>query len=275
MVLGLLLSSNAYAEKIEAFCLVNMLDLRRANLSPEDIQRFTGKEIHFLINFDENLIIDISKDSELSLITGMYGPSDKKEFTKNNIEITYKSEIIVKGDTAEETIKYSYNNSVRLSDGKPTKLIVALDQRGISFNKWSFKINCRDYKYSLTEKTKASTGADVVENLYNKIKERKQKEEERKQKEEEEETNKLVPIIKDLASYKVNNFEDLLYLYKVKFFNNKINAGIELNTGDTIYFENVKDLNETEFFELPVKGKGNIMRKRKLKKEFLVKKESL
>ena len=67
----------------------------------------------------------------------------------------------------------------------------------------------------------------------------------------------------------------MLYLYKVKFFNNKINAGIELNSGDNINFENVKDLNETEFFKLPIKGKGHKMRMRKLKKEFLVEKKKL
>ena len=65
------------------------------------------------------------------------------------------------------------------------------------------------------------------------------------------------------------------FLYKVKFFNNKINAGIELNSGDNINFENVKDLNETEFFKLPIKGKGHKMRMRKLKKEFLVEKKKL
>ena len=67
----------------------------------------------------------------------------------------------------------------------------------------------------------------------------------------------------------------MLYLYKVKFFNNKINVGIELSTGSTIYFENVKEMDETEFFKLPVKGKGLIMKKRKLKKEFLDKKKNL
>ena len=87
----------------------------------------------------------------------------------------------------------------------------------------------------------------------------------------------LIEVInrKELTSYKVNNYEDLLYLYKVKFFNNKINAAIELNSGDNINFENVKDLNETEFFKLPIKGKGHKMRMRKLKKEFLVEKKKL
>ena len=94
-------------------------------------------------------------------------------------------------------------------------------------------------------------------------------------KQEEDERKKNIPIIEDLTNYRVNNYDDLLFLYKVKFFNNKINAGIELNTGNTIYFENVKEMDETEFFKLPVKGKGQIMKKRKLKKEFLEKKKNL
>ena len=63
--------------------------------------------------------------------------------------------INLKGDKEGEIVKYSYSNPLLLSDGKPTKLIVAVDQSGISFNSWNFQIDCRDYKFSNTEKIEA------------------------------------------------------------------------------------------------------------------------
>ena len=261
-------SNHLNAKIVETFCLINLFDVNKDNLSREDQQRFAGKEIHFLINFDENSIMDISEDTEVSIITGMYGPEDKKSFTINNSSISYKNEIIVNDEKEGGTLTYSYDNQVSLKDDKPTKLISNIDQTGISFNKWSFKINCRDQQHSLGEKRKAFSGADVMENTMSIYKEMQNKK-------EEEERKKNIPIIEDLTNYEVNNYDDLLFLYKVKFFNNKINAGIELSTGNTIYFENVKEMDETEFFKLPVKGKGLIMKKRKLKKEFLVKKKNL
>jgi hypothetical protein len=261
-------SNHLNAKIVETFCLINLFDVNKDNLSREDQQRFAGKEIHFLINFDENSIMDISEDTEVSVITGMYGPEDKKSFTINNSSISYKNEIIVNDEKEGGTLTYSYDNQVRLTDDKPTKLISNIDQTGISFNKWSFKINCRNQKHSLGEKNKAFSGADVMENTMSIYKEMQNKKEEKERK-------KNIPIIEDLTNYKVNNYDDLLFLYKVKFFNNKINAGIELSTGSTIYFENVKEMDETEFFKLPVKGKGLIMKKRKLKKEFLDMKKNL
>ena len=65
----------------------HLFDVNKDNLSREDQQRFAGKEIHFLINFDENSIIDISEDTEVSIITGMYGPEDKKLFTIKKIKL--------------------------------------------------------------------------------------------------------------------------------------------------------------------------------------------
>ena len=97
--------------------------------------------------------------------------------------------------------------------------------------------------------------------------------EERKKKEEEAYKKKQVPVIEDLTTYVIKNYEDLLYLYKAKLFNNKKYAGIELTNGKKIYFEDAIDLNETELFKLPLKGKGHNLRKNKLKKEFLVEKK--
>ncbi len=276
VVLGLLfcnLTNSSKAEEIETFCLINISDLKGANLAKEDHQRFVGKEIRFLISFEENLIADISEDEEVSVITGMYGPADMKKFIQSKIGIIYKNEINVKGDKEGEIVKYSYSNTILLSDGKPTNLIAAVDQSGISFNKWNFNISCRDYAYSVEEKNSAKkfNPMDILDGY----KEFDKSIKERKKKEEEAYKKKQVPVIQDLATYEIKNYEDLLYLYKAKLFNNKKYAGIELTNGKKIYFEDIIDLNETELFKLPLKGKGLNLRKNKLKKEFLAKKESL
>ena len=52
--LSILKKSISKAEEIEAFCLINYLDLKNANLAKEDHHRFAGKEIHFLINCKKN-----------------------------------------------------------------------------------------------------------------------------------------------------------------------------------------------------------------------------
>ena len=149
------LTNISKAEEIEAFCLIKRMDLRQANLDPKDYSRFAGKEINFLISFDENFILDVSAEDEVSVITGMYGPSDMKEFKKTANGINYKNEIDIKGDKEGEMLKYNYNNTITIVDGKPTSLYAKVDQSGFSFNSWNFQIDCRDYKFSNTEKIEA------------------------------------------------------------------------------------------------------------------------
>ena len=142
------LTNISKAEKIEAFCLVERSDLINAKLRRGDHSRFVGKEIYFIIDFDENIISDFSEDSEMSMITGMHGPLDAKEFEKTSSGINYKNEIDIKGDKEGEMLKYNYNNTITIVDGKPTSLYAKVDQSGFSFNSWNFQIDCRDYKYS-------------------------------------------------------------------------------------------------------------------------------
>ena len=166
LVLGLLLSGNALANTIEAFCLINHFDLQiEKKLDPQEYLRFAGKEIKFIIDFDANLIVDSSEDSKVSVITGMYGPLDTQEFKKTSIGINYKNEIDVKGEKEEELIKYKYHNSIKIVNDKPTSLLAQIDQSGFSFNNWFFKIECRDYKYSEQEKLNAKNPIRDIEGL--------------------------------------------------------------------------------------------------------------
>ena len=150
------LTNISKAKEIEAFCLVERSDLINAKLHKDDHSRFLGKEINFLISFEDKLIVDFSEDDAMSVITGMYGPGDMKEFEETASGINYKNEIDIKGDKEGEMLKYNYNNTIKTSvNGKPYSLHAKVDQSGFSFNSWNFKIDCRDYKYSEAEKKEA------------------------------------------------------------------------------------------------------------------------
>jgi len=152
IILSLLLSGNALANDIEAFCLIKRQDLIKAKLAPSDHSRFMGEEIKFIINFEDNQILDVSEAGEVSVITGMYGPLDAQEFEKTSNGIKYKHEIELKGEKEGEFVKYKYNNNITIVDGKPESLYAIVDQSGLSFNNWRFRIQCRDFNYTEIEK---------------------------------------------------------------------------------------------------------------------------
>ena len=147
----------AKSEIIEGFCLVKRSDLDIAKLATGDYYRFLGKEIKFLVSFDENLLADASDDGQLSVITGMYGGTlefDQKSQQDGKI-LTYKNEINVTGDKETDLIKYSYNNKLQIVNNKITSLTAVVDQTGFSINKWNFQIDCRNYPYTEDEKLEA------------------------------------------------------------------------------------------------------------------------
>ena len=139
------------SEEIFAFCLIKNSDLKQSNLAEDDYSRFQGKVITYLISYDENLILDLSEDPEVSVITGMYGLEDAQSFEKNGYGINYKNSIEVEGDRKDELITYKYNNQINIINGKPTSLNANVDQTGFSLNNWKFQIDCRDREYSAEE----------------------------------------------------------------------------------------------------------------------------
>ena len=169
IILSLLLNGNALADDIETFCLIKRQDLIKAKLAPSDHSRFMGEEIKFIINFEDNQILDVSEAGEVSVITGMYGPLDAQKFEKTSNGIKYKHEIDLKGEKEGEFVKYKYNNSITIVDGKPESLYAIVDQSGFSFNNWRFQIQCRNFKYTEKEKQYAKKkqlqiGNQIVKN---------------------------------------------------------------------------------------------------------------
>ena len=169
IILSLLLNGNALADDIETFCLIKRQDLIKAKLAPSDHSRFMGEEIKFIINFEDNQILDVSESGEVSVITGMYGPLDAQKFEKTSNGIKYKHEIKLEGEKEGEFVKYNYNNSITIVDDKPESLYAIVDQSGLSFNNWNFRIDCRNFKYTEKEKQYAKKkqlqiGNQIVKN---------------------------------------------------------------------------------------------------------------
>ena len=182
------------AKEIYAFCLVSRSDIINAKLAQEEISRFAGKEIKFILVYpveegDKHLIADISdeEDSAVSLITGMYGPLDLQEFKDVSGGINYKNEIKVnKGDARDSTITYSYDNFLRINDEEPTELKAKVKQvgvAGLSFKSFNFQIDCRSTEHTYEEKLQAkSPKASKTPKHFQKLIENIQKEAEKNSK---------------------------------------------------------------------------------------------
>lgn len=287
-IISLNINNISKADEINAFCLIKITDLIKSGLEPGDHNRFAGKEIRFIINLEENIILDISEDSEVSVITGMYGPSDMREITKNLGIISYRNKINLNSDRGE--VQYKYNNSIIVHENKPVALKARIDQSGVSFNKWNFEIGCRNYEHTYDEKIKAKK-PNIKDMITRKTDIQGKKciptksgglmcFDSEEEKEEylwgkKKKTVVKVPIINDLEDYNAKDQNELLYLYKVKFFNNNLNQKIDLMKGKKLSFKDIEDLNETDFFKIKVKNKGDILKKRRLKKEYFTLKEKL
>ena len=275
VVLSLFLINPSYSETLNIFCLIGVSDLKKAKLNPAEYYRFAGKVIKFKINFDENLIYDVSDESELSVISGInQGPIN---FRKTSSGIKYTNEFNVKGDTGE-LIKYNYNNDLFINkNGNILKrlrsiLISRIYQSDLSNKSINLSIGCRGFDY--TDDDIRFAGGSKKGNLI------------------KDTTNY---DILDLQSYVANDIDSLLLIYKARLFKNNINNWVFLKIkyvclssifiycknylnfepGQKLEFEDIKNLNEKQFFGLPLHNSGDRARLKKLKKEYLKKKNKI
>ena len=144
-------SNTAISKEIQAFCLITTADIRDAKLDPKENDRFAGKTIKLLLSFAENseeknLIVDLSDDNVVGLITGLYGGvKDVQTFKIVSNGIRYSSTYNAKNTT------YDYNNVLRMPNNKPTTLDAKVDVKGFSMTKFRFEIDCQNKKYTAEE----------------------------------------------------------------------------------------------------------------------------
>ena len=155
ILLFLLFSKNAISKEIQAFCLITTADIRDARLDPKENDRFAGKTIKLLLSFAENseeknLIVDLSDDNVVGLITGLYGGIDDiQKFKIENDGARYSSTFDAKD--GEKTITYKYNNVLRIPNNKPTSLFAIVNVKGFSLTTYRFQIDCQDKEYTAEE----------------------------------------------------------------------------------------------------------------------------
>tara|TARA_Y100000816_G_C25714707_1_gene377087 strand:- start:62 stop:586 length:525 start_codon:yes stop_codon:yes gene_type:complete len=173
-----------------------------------------------------------------------------------------------------------------IGEGLIPSLTISIKQKGFSIKKFDFLINCRERDYTQDEKKNASLkpdsalGFEVIDG--DKVKEIEIDKERKAKKIEPDTTN--YKIIENIISFgfEVSDKDQLLYLYKVKLFKNdktnfiflKKKDYLNFESGQMLRFEDIKDLNEKEFFGLPLHSNSSGQLK-KLKKEYFVKKKQL
>ena len=274
-IINLFVINNSHSEILKRFCLVSKSDLEKAKLDESEFSRFAGKVIKFEINLDEKLIYDVSEDSQLSVITGINQEVINFRTTANGLN--YTNEQDVRGDNGK-MIKYSYNNTILTSlNPMEGKLISRVEQSGLSMKRFMFSIRCRSSDYNSKEKEVAKLGPSLPFKLSDDTNKKKKKVESIAEKDT---TNY---DIVDLQSYTITDIDSLLYLHKIKLFENinykkvflKHRKYLKFEPGQQLSFEDIKDLNEKHFFNLPLLDKFDIYRLKKLKKEYFNKKKTI
>ena len=180
LILSLLQSTISNANIIEVYCLITKSDLDSSNLDTKDHSRFLAKTIELAIDLDQSAIFNIIEnpdEDETTLFTGVldfvrYDKKDIGEFAtgrgankKITNTINYKNEI----ELGKSGIKYNYDNTIRLIDYVPVSIDLKVDQSGLSFNAYRFKIDCKRENYSTDERAKAMTNTDMQDLLKDSI----------------------------------------------------------------------------------------------------------
>ena len=171
ILLSLIFFKTAYSKELEAFCLITKADVKDARLDPKENERFAGKTIKLLLSFakdntEENLIVDLSDDNVVGLITGLYGGGeDIQTFKIEKDGIRYSSTFDAKD--GEKTITYKYNNILRIPNNKPTSLFAIVDVKGFSMTTYRFQIDCKDKEYTDEEiiSSKTEPTSDILRKL--------------------------------------------------------------------------------------------------------------
>ena len=155
ILISLFCINTVKSKEIEAFCLITTSDVKDARLDPTENERFAGKTIKLFLSFaenntEENLIVDLSDDNVVGLITGLYGGVDDiQKFKIENDGIRYSSTFDAKD--GDKTVTYKYNNILRIPNNKPTSLFAIVDVKGFSMTTYRFQIDCQDKEYTAEE----------------------------------------------------------------------------------------------------------------------------
>jgi len=279
LIINLIFLSPSYSDTTNMFCIVNMLDLKKAKVDPKDHDRFAGKVIKLEINLDENLLYDVSSEGELIVLSGIN--EGVINFEKTGEGLKYSNKFELRGDEGK-IIEYKYNNILNINAGATSgRLKARIDQTGLSLKSFNFSFPCRSYDYNEKELTIAKYAALLPGMSFSSTKRKPTKKIDYDWSKLDE--NKNENNILDLKTYVAKDIDSLLNLYKAKLFENKIDNSIFLKNrrylnfeaGQAITFEDIRNLDERQFFRLPFHNSKDKDKLKKLKKEYLINKKSI
>lgn len=278
LFINLIFLSPSYSDTTNMFCIVNKLDLKKAKVDSNEHDRFAGKVIKLEINLNENLLYDFSSEGELIVLSGINEGAINFENTGEGLKYSNKFEL--RGDEGK-IIKYKYNNILNINAGATSgSLNVRIDQTGLSLKSFNFLFPCRSYDYNEKELTMAKYAAVLPGGVSNsKRKTTKKVDYDWSKLDENKDDNNIL----DLKTYVAKDIDSLLNLYKAKLFENNINNSIFLKNrrylnfeaGQAITFEDIRNLDERQFFKLPLHNSKDKDKLKKLEKEYLINKKSI
>ena len=91
LLFNFFLINNSYSDEKNLFCLISKLELEKGELALIDYKRFAGKVINLKIDFNKNLVSNLSEDPGLSVIIGI-NKNNAINFKKNYGGISYTNE---------------------------------------------------------------------------------------------------------------------------------------------------------------------------------------
>ncbi len=292
----LLFLNASYSDEVDLYCIVSKLDLKKANVAKEDQNRFAGKVIKFKINFDENLIYDISSEDQLNLLSGINTSFIKFEKVSGGIKYSNNFEVKMKNG---KMTKYKYNNYLNLNINSAGKVVeintdgtrrnIELNSRvkqtGLSFKNFNFSFPCRSKDYNDAEISMAKVAAFLpgIISTSEKTTSEKTRKNSKKIDYDWSKLNNNNNKILDPNTYVVNDINSLLKLYKAKLFENNNDNSIFLKNrkylhfepGQEIVFDDIKNLDERQFFRLPLYNSKDKDLLKTIKKEYLIQKKSV
>ncbi len=233
------------AKKIDVFCYLDREVFVKQNIYLLDIFRLSGNQLYFNIDLKENKIQDLSKNREVSVITGIKDSNEVKNITNKKSKIIYKSELFLK-NKENKLEKYFYKNIFPIKSERPEKIIINIKRKFDITNEFKFEFQCKDSEY---------TNKDIANIIVEKSK-----------------SNRTI-------KYEDNSFNDsLLEKHKEKFFE-KYKEGVKLRIkyyisigkyekNEIITAKKVKNWNAKQFFNLPAKDRKILKELKKIKKEY-------
>ena len=255
----------AKADIIKANCLIDEYYLQEQKVDRSEQEVLAGRVIKLEIDTSKKLVFDKSDVKRIIILTGITEEGVKYE---GSSRISYQNELKVMDQENDRELKYVYNNSIFLENNEISRLNINLDQSGLSLNKWKFSINCRSGEYTDSEKVLARRTLTPDPNLKFDPDKDGNPLASIFEKYDIKEDKKEIPvefqiIVEQKGGWKDSDSDRLMRL-KAMFFDYDKRVSLQLKNkrylkfdrGQQLFFDDIKHLNDRQFFRLPLENEN-------------------